>query len=170
MTHNPKCASILHAGSAMASDGWDLCDCESITSFDGKYKFLSNFWLCKIVMEGIVYASVEHAYQASKTTDSAIRKRIATSNNPAQAKRMGRTLELREEWSDADFRLGTMSMLIEQKFNSLTHPELAQKLKDTAPRELIEGNWWGDTYWGVCKGRGENHLGKILMRIREELS
>ena len=39
----------------------------------------------------------------------------------------------------------------------------------TRDRVLIEGNDWGDTFWGMTDGEGENHLGKILMRVRAEL-
>ena len=47
--------------------------------------------------------------------------------------------------------------------------ELKKKLIDTGDATLIEGNTWNDTFWGVCNGVGENNLGKILMKIREEL-
>ena len=43
------------------------------------------------------------------------------------------------------------------------------KLLDTYPAELIEGNTWGDTYWGVCNGAGKNMLGKLLMKLRDEM-
>ena len=46
---------------------------------------------------------------------------------------------------------------------------LALRLVETGTEELVEGNDWGDTYWGVCKGTGKNMLGKILMEVREEL-
>jgi predicted NAD-dependent protein-ADP-ribosyltransferase YbiA (DUF1768 family) len=42
-------------------------------------------------------------------------------------------------------------------------------LKATGDEELVEGNWWNDTFWGVCNGVGENNLGKLLMKIRAEL-
>ena len=42
-------------------------------------------------------------------------------------------------------------------------------MEDTNNEELIEGNTWNDTYWGVCNGRGQNHLGKILMKVRSLL-
>lgn len=51
----------------------------------------------------------------------------------------------------------------------MSEPKLRSQLLSTGTAELVEGNWWNDRYWGVCNGRGENHLGKILMRIREEL-
>ena len=65
------------------------------------------------------------------------------------------------------FKLGITEDVIRQKFNN---PELKEKLIATGDAELIEGNPWGDTFWGVCEGKGENHLGKILMKIRSELN
>jgi predicted NAD-dependent protein-ADP-ribosyltransferase YbiA (DUF1768 family) len=47
------------------------------------------------------------------------------------------------------------------------NPELYNQLKDTGTEEIVEGNWWYDKYWGVCNGEGENHLGKLLMWIRD---
>lgn len=46
------------------------------------------------------------------------------------------------------------------------NPEQIWKLMATGERPLIEGNKWHDTFWGVCNGKGENHLGKIQMEIR----
>lgn len=51
----------------------------------------------------------------------------------------------------------------------LQNPDLADKLVATGDAELIEGNTWGDTVWGVCNGSGENRLGEILMRVRSEI-
>ena len=60
-----------------------------------------------------------------------------------------------------------MLNVVRAKFDQ--HPDLAQKLLETGDEELVEGNTWGDRYWGVCGGKGKNMLGKILMRVREEL-
>lgn len=46
--------------------------------------------------------------------------------------------------------------------------DLKQKLLSTGNALLIEGNTWGDTYWGICNGRGQNKLGKILTRVRND--
>lgn len=59
-----------------------------------------------------------------------------------------------------------MKDLVRQKFQ---HPELKKKLLKTKNATLIEGNTWGDVYWGVCNGVGENNLGKILMETRAKL-
>jgi ribA/ribD-fused uncharacterized protein len=107
---------------------------------------------------------VEHAYQASKTVVPEERARIAAASTPGQAKRLGRKLTLRSAWDT--LKLATMRSLVQQKF---TDRALAVALLGTDDAELVEGNTWGDVYWGVCNGVGENHLGKILMEIRTTL-
>ena len=144
---------------------------DEIDSFSGEYRFLSNFWPVTITYEDIVYPSVEHAYQAQKTDHEGVRQEIANLETPGNAKRFGEELKLlgqiRLDWND-ELRLLHMAALVEIKF-SLSNPELAQQLIATGDVELIEGNNWGDTFFGFCDGQGENHLGKILMNVREKL-
>ena len=83
----------------------------------------------------------------------------------AEAKQTGRTLSLRPDWET--IKLGVMEQLLRQKFT--THAALQDQLKSTRPHSLVEDNTWGDTFWGVCKGQGANHLGRLLMSIRDEL-
>jgi hypothetical protein len=132
-----------------------------IDSFSGQYEFLSNFYPCRIE-DGIIYSSVEHAYQAMKSLSIAERLKVAACNTPGRAKRMGRKLELRPDWEDV--KVDIMLGLLEKKFRD---PELNRQLQDTGDEELIEGNTWGDIEWGVYKGKGENMLGKLLMALRE---
>ena len=135
-----------------------------ISSFEGEYNFLSNFWMCSVEYEGIIYPSSEHAYVAAKTTDSELRKQIVSLETPAQVKRFGRTLVLRDNWEL--IKLSVMVDIVSTKFEQ--HPDLMAKLKASAPHELVEGNTWGDTTWGQCPvGNGKNWLGKILMSIRD---
>jgi N-glycosidase YbiA len=134
-----------------------------IESFQGEHRFLSNFWPVEVQLDGIAYPSVEHAYVASKTLDLVARRDIPNMAAGA-AKRYGRKLRLRSDWNDV--RLGVMAKLVLQKFQV---PELAAKLRATGSTELVEGNTWGDTFWGVCDGVGQNNLGKILMAVRAEL-
>lgn len=136
-----------------------------INSFDGNFAFLSNFYPSPVVQRGVIYPTVEHAYQASKTLDLAKRALLFTTGMPGQAKRIGQTLELRADWNEV--RLGVMRKLLRQKFSE---PGMRRRLLDTGSEELVEGNWWGDSYWGVYNGHGLNHLGKLLMEIRYEQS
>jgi ribA/ribD-fused uncharacterized protein len=136
-----------------------------ITEFDGEYRFLSNFHPAPMEYERISYPTVEHAYQAAKTTDYHERQRIAALPSPGRAKRAGAKLTLRPDW-DA-LRLNVMETLLRQKFT--LHADLRALLLATGDAILEEGNTWGDVFWGVCNGVGENHLGKLLMKIRDEL-
>jgi ribA/ribD-fused uncharacterized protein len=138
-----------------------------ISCFDGPDRFLSNFWPCKVTLDGVEYASTEHAYQAAKSDDPGYRAAVAASTSPNFAKRLGRKAKLRADWEFV--KLGIMEDLLRQKFAAGT--ELAAKLIATSGKELVEGNWWGDVFWGQCPlGVGDNHLGKLLMKIREELN
>lgn len=131
-----------------------------IDSFRGPFFFLSNMFPCRVVLDGVVYPSAENAYQAEKTTDLALRDPFLTVT-PHAAKRLGRRLPLRADWPDA--RLLSMSRVVVAKF---ADPALAAALISTGSEQLVEGNTWGDRFWGVCRGAGHNHLGKILMRTR----
>ena len=150
--------NLLNTGLSMAKD--------EITSFSGEYRFLSNFWLIPIVYDGAHYPSVEHAYQAAKTIIMPDRIKFQDENmTPGQAKRAGRKVTLRVDWSH--MKKYIMLDLIRIKFR---WPTLRLKLQQTYNKHLIEGNNWGDHYWGVCKGSGYNMLGKILMQVRKEVT
>lgn len=136
-----------------------------ITEFQGEYRWLSNFWPSRVELSEIGYPTVEHAFVAGKTMDPLVRHTLKeTCKTPGEAKIFGRALELREDCEEVKIPL--MKYLLTQKFQD---PELKQKLLDTGDQELIEGNTWNDTFWGVCDGVGENHLGKLLMEVREEI-
>jgi len=137
-----------------------------IESFSGEYKFLSNFYPCVVELDDEKYSSVEHAYQAAKTLDIKDRKIIQNTPQPNIVKKLGRYVTVRDDWNE--IKLEIMSMLVWQKFS--TSNELRKKLLNTYGYELIEGNRWNDTYWGICKGIGQNNLGKILMAVRHELA
>ena len=136
-----------------------------INSFRGEYRWLSNFWLCTIYLDGYSYPSTEHAYQAAKTDNPVDRDRIRKAPTCKEAKHLGYLVKLRSDWES--IKLSVMEDLLRQKFTD--YPDLKQKLLATGDQELIEGNTWNDTYWGVCNSKGENHLGKLLMKIRAEL-
>lgn len=138
---------------------------QKIDAFRGPYYFLSNFYPAYVELDYARYTSVENAYQAAKTLNIEAREPLQWHGNlsAAQAKMLGQSLTLREDWETV--KDGIMLDLLRQKFDL---PEFKTLLLATGDAELIEGNWWGDTYWGVCNGKGENKLGKLLMQIREE--
>jgi ribA/ribD-fused uncharacterized protein len=134
-----------------------------IKSFSGDYRFLSNFYPVEVVLDGVTYPTVENAYQAAKTLDLEKRQDFLDVL-PGFAKRLGQRLGIRPDWNDV--KLDIMTRLNEQKY---MQPDLRKKLCDTYPQDIVEGNTWGDTFWGVCDGKGSNHLGKILMAIRMQI-
>jgi ribA/ribD-fused uncharacterized protein len=117
------------------------------------------------VLDGLTYPTVEHAYQAAKTLDIENRCAIRDLDTPGKAKRMAWSFPLRLDWEQV--KLDIMRDLVRQKFFS--HKNLGRKLLSTGALPLIEGNTWGDHFWGVCRGKGENHLGQILMNVRKNL-
>jgi ribA/ribD-fused uncharacterized protein len=146
-----------------------------IDKFEGRYRFLSNFYPCKIEHKGIVYPSVEHFYVAMKVTEMQLidgnyytaadfREMLARIKEPGDVKKLGQRIKVRKDWDDK--KLEFMNWAVREKFKNET---LSEMLISTGDQELIEGNWWKDYFWGVCNGKGENHLGKILMQVREEL-
>ena len=136
-----------------------------ITKFRKEYFFLSNFYPCIVTYKGITYTTSEAAYQAQKTLDIS-EKREFSKFDPKTAKEKGQTVDKRADWDD--IKLEEMYYICKTKF--IQNPELGKLLLETNDEELIEGNDWDDTFWGVCNGVGENHLGKTLMKIRDELS
>jgi len=135
-----------------------------IDKFQGDCRWLSNFYPVEVKLDGVTYKTVEHAYQAAKTHDWIERKSILLAETPGRAKRLGRSVTLREDWNEV--KLSIMRDLIAQKFRD---PILRKLLLVTGQEELIEGNYWGDRFWGVCGGTGMNHLGKIIMAERDRI-
>ena len=135
-----------------------------IDAFQGAYRWLSNFEPAQVVLDGDWYNTVEHAYQAAKTLDPNERRMVAMAGTPNEAKKAGRLVGIRNDWEDV--KDSVMLDLLRQKFHI---PHLRAMLLNTEEQHLIEGNWWGDTYWGVCRGNGRNRLGELLMKVRDEL-
>jgi len=135
--------------------------------FRGAFDFLSNFYPARVEVGGIRYQNAEAAFQAQKRTDAADRGAFA-GLDAVKAKRKGRQVKLRSDWDAV--RLSVMENVVRAKF--LQNPDLAARLVATGTMPLEEGNDFGDTFWGVDAktGRGENNLGKILMKIREAVS
>lgn len=135
-----------------------------INNFKGKYYFLSNFYSCPVIWDGITYQNNEAAFQSAKVLDKNIRKTFANLN-PSDAKRKGRHVILRPDWEDVKYDI--MYEIVLAKFSQ--NDTLKRKLLETHHQYLEEGNTWGDKVWGTVHGIGENHLGKILMRVRDVL-
>jgi len=157
----------------------------AIDRYRGDYAFLSNFYYAPLTVRieyspgkfhRLALPTLEHAYQIHKLqrfSDVLIVQRII---DPGDARWAVQKMAQREDWHAR--RLPVMTKLLDLKFwlNSevFMHydsyvPELTQNLLNTNDEVLIEGNSWGDTFWGVCNGVGENNLGKLQMQRRSRL-
>jgi ribA/ribD-fused uncharacterized protein len=146
-----------------------------LKAFTGDLDFCSNFYDLRpyggIEYDGLVYPSLEHAYQAAKTLFVNFRELIRTAPTAGKAKALGKKVTLREGWNE--MRVSVMEKLLRKKF---AIPELNARLLETATETLVEVNSWHDQEWGDCDCRmhqattGKNWLGQILMKIREELN
>ena len=139
-----------------------------INDFHGKYFFLSNFAESAVVLDGVLYPTVEHAFQAAKMVNESDRLAISRAKTPGQAKRIGRSGLMRSDWENV--KVDVMRQCLMRKF--LLNPFLREKLQATGDEELVEGNTWHDNCWGDCScpkcvnKPGLNYLGQLLMEIR----
>lgn len=134
------------------------------SGFRDEFSFLSNFHDAVVSFEGERYSTSEHAYQAAKTLDPWEKRIIRECGSPGKAKKLGKGVKIRDDWDAV--KLSIMETILRSKFQN---PWLRALLIDTKELELVETNTWSDTFWGVCNGVGENNLGKLLMKIREEV-
>lgn len=137
----------------------------TIKGFRGENYFLSNFYKCKVVYNGITYLNNEAAFQSMKTLSVEQRKEFADLD-PLSAKHKGRNIRLRDDWEEVKDRV--MYEICRNKF--VQNKDLQIKLLNTDNKYLEECNTWNDREWGTCNGIGKNKLGKILMKIRDELN
>lgn len=135
-----------------------------ITLFRGEYAFLSNMYNCKLSYLNENFLNSESAYQCNKTLDAYERTNFYTTSGK-EAKAIGKKIHIRPDFNS--LKIDIMYEVSKAKYNQ--NKDLGKKLISTYPAELIGGNWWGDTYWGVCNGVGLNILGKLLMIVRDEL-
>lgn len=168
-----------------------------ITEFQGQYRFLSNFWEQPVfyqhpdMQSAIWWPSAEHAFQASKTREPAEAAFVGRASSPRLAKRLGRAATCRPDWEQVKKRV--MFSVLVAKFArdpGVTSGSLGAQLVATGHQILVEGNRWGDTYWGAAPGIhaphagvvssswtaedgsllwGHNYLGRLLMAVRDIL-
>ena len=136
-----------------------------IEKFEGRWRFLSNFYECEIEHQGIIYKSVEAFYVAMKCNNEQMingkhytigdfREMISHIPSPGIVKKIGKQIQIRKDWVDK--RLDFMNWAVREKFKN---EELKELLLSTEDMTLIEGNVWHDNFYGQCscdkcKGKG----------------
>lgn len=146
-----------------------------IAQFQGEYRWLSNFWPVEVTFQGAKYPSVEHAYMSAKSDETVkIRGELVNWKVYCQRKEVAagtikkesRKIDVLACWDD--IKLSVMEECLRSKFSN---PQMRELLLSTGDKHLQEGNWWSDTFWGVNlkTNKGENNLGKLLMKIRFQI-
>lgn len=146
----------------------EIKDDGQIPALRGELSFLSNMYLCNVTMQidGIDYTfpSAENAYQALKNHYCGLDVVPFCKYSPAEAKKFARCTGIPESFHTDKVQI--MREVLFQKFKQ--NPDLAEKLSH-CNFEIQERNNWNDTFWGICRGTGENMLGKLLMETRNRL-
>lgn len=140
-----------------------------ICQFRGEYYFLSNLYPCHLQYDDMDFLSLEHAYLYLKYNNNDFRYKCL-SDIPANILKKSTTgLTLTKDWNS--IKIHTMYELLKIKFNNEPYKSL---LLDTSNQNIVEGNNWNDTFWGVdintTPNYGENHLGRLIMKVRDELN
>ncbi len=142
----------------------------SFVTADGTHTVLSNFYQSAFSaphfslnrLTTVEWKSVEHYYQAAKARDVASAEWVRSADTPGEAKRRGRKVPLRDDWEAV--KIPVMRNALALKFAPDTQE--AAYLRSTEDFVLVEGNDWGDIFWGVAGGFGQNWLGYLLMAQR----
>lgn len=132
-----------------------------IADFQGAHRFLSNFYDAPVRYNGLTFNNSEAAFQAQKEQEHIEREKY-TRMTASESKKAGKAALLRPDWNNV--RIPVMIEIIHAKFTQ--NRELRKQLLATGDSVLVEGNTWNDQFWGVCRGAGENWLGRILMAER----
>lgn len=132
----------------------------------GEYGFLSNFWPQPILVDGKIWRTSEHYFQAMKSLDVARQIFIDSLKTPFEAKMAGKRTQLRSDWEEVKELY--MLKALRAKFSL---PHTRWRLLATAPNILHEDSPGSASglYWGYVGGRGKDRLGILLMQVREEI-
>ena len=141
--------------------------------FRGKYYWASNFAFSPIKYKigndekETIFPTAEHLYQALKYIDKPeVMRIISNLQSPVDAKRIGKEIPANSEYLKEDYRLSTMKTVMDLKYKI---PLFRAYLLSTKDQEIIHDVYHNDTFFGKANGNGLNHLGIILMEIREKL-
>jgi len=157
--------SLVHRRHSVLKLPYEYDPDDAVRGFEGCHSFLSNFYRTRIRHAGKFFGSSEHVYMWCKSEDPAYRSTIINAKSPGLAKRLGKGAKLVPNWNSR-VRYSAMLLALQLKFKD---EYLKNRLLNTEHAYLEETNHWGDVHWGCCDGKGENHLGQLLMVVRYSL-
>lgn len=164
---NMSSEKIANLNKYMSIKGHDSQN--TVYGFFGPFRFLSNFHVCRVEYDGLVFGSTEAAYmyaKVPKTPELETLRQSFVNMTPSEARKLGQVVPLVQNWDNT--RLSVMYDVNYAKYTG--NPDLLAQLLLLKDCNLVEANWWNDTFWGECRGVGENNLGKTLMKLCADLS
>ncbi len=147
---------------------FDPKDTSPINFIETRFQDLSPFSAHEIVVDHIVCKTVEHGYQGLRIQPGPERDEILASRSPMDAWRAGQKYKNQPELLVEGYnKFKLMERLCCEKLKQ--HPDVRAVLMATGNRQLLKV-YDSDYYWGTgVDGTGENQLGKIWMKLRDEL-
>jgi len=136
------------------------------------YIYFSPYTAHAIELEGVIYPTVEHAYQCQRYVDNKIIEEIRVARSPIKAWQISTKYKHLQipEFKEAEHKLKVMKMLM--KLKAEQHEEVMKALKDTSDLQIIKRIVTyppSDGFWDIGEdGKGQNHIGKIWMELRDE--
>ncbi|MDA1359749.1 NADAR family protein [Glycomyces luteolus] len=139
----------------------------AINFYTPKYYVFNNFSAHSIEYRGKLYPTSEHAYQATKCTDPVGQETIRRARSPLQAKTLAN--ETYRAAKDPDWgrkKVGVLEEILRAKLEQ--HAEAREALKDSGREDIVEDSPT-DYFWGEgADGSGQNMLGKLWMKLRDD--
>ncbi len=127
----------------------------------------SNFSAFAVNYNGKVWMTAEHAYQAAKFEDKEVVELIHKSLSAHDAKKVAHAHKEKMNPRWGSVKVSVMENIVRAKI--AIHPYVREKLLETGSREIMEDSH-KDSFWGRGPDfKGRNELGKVWMRLREEL-
>jgi ribA/ribD-fused uncharacterized protein len=138
-----------------------------ITFYTPEFYVFNNFSAHAIEFRGRVYPTCEHAYQAAKCTDPEGQEAIRHARSPLEAKRLANvTYKAARDPDWGNKKVAVVEEILRAKLAQ--HPEAQDALRASADEEIVEDSPT-DYFWGTgADGSGQNVLGKLWMKIRDE--
>ena len=137
----------------------------------GSFGCFSNFSRHKVKLDGKLWQTSEHYYQAQKFSGvkngGKHMKDVFKAKGPMEAANVGRDRKrpMRKDWDSV--KDGVMYKVVYAKFTQ--HESLQKVLLNTGDAVLVE-HTENDSYWGDGgDGSGKNMLGQTLMRVRADI-
>lgn len=137
------------------------------------YIYFSPYTAHAIELDGVIYPTVEHAYQCQRYTDPEIIKEIISARSPVKAWETSSKYKHLQipEFKKEEYKLEVMKKLM--KLKALQHEEVRKALRDSGDLKIVKHIVTfppGDGFWDDGEdGKGENQIGKMWMQIRDEL-